>query len=224
MIIVDPPPIEPVGPWVQFTIATPEGTFQWPPEPYGWGSALVEVSSKARKDNQKAAGRGKATTKKSGPEPLKVKIKMQFIRANFSDPRGACAILNAIDPNNDNGGGGPFDFGSADFNRRNGKSIDIDSVGPVVWRGHIGSCDIDAEEWVPAPPKEAGQVTKSPDKSEELAAGEGGATTIISRGDNVLEGRVDGTTQSTRNEATGTVVRTVAARGFDGTEAPKVAP
>ena len=229
MIVVDPPPFsEPSGPWVQFIIATPDGTFEWPPEPYGWGSALVEVSSKARKDSQKAAGRGKAKTKKSGPEPLKVKIKLEFVRSKFRDPRGVCALLNALDPNNPNGEGGPFDFMSADFNRRLGKSIDIDSIGPIAWRGHIGSCEIDAEEWVPEPPKDAKQGTKTPGKSTEHTPGDeanaGTGTIIISRGDNVAEGTASNSEQSTRNEAAGVVVKQVAARGFDGAEAPKAAP
>lgn len=225
MIVIDAPPFEPEGPWVQFIIATKAGTFYWPPEAYGWGAATVEVVSKAAKDNQKAAGRGKTKTKKSGPAPLEVTINMIFIRANFNDPRGAGAILNAIDPNNDEGGGGPFDFQSADFTRRKGKSIDIDEVGPIVWTGHKGTCQIKAKEWVPEPPPEKKQGTTTPEKSTEATPGEGeAATTLIPRGDNVLEGRINNTEASTRNEATGVIAQVVAKRGFDGPEAPKAAP
>lgn len=227
MNIVDAPTSGPSGPWVQFIISTPSGTFEWPPEPYFWGAATVEVTSGASKDKQKAAGRGKTKTKKSGPAPLKVKIELTFLRAIWADPRGPNALLNAIDPNNPEGNGGPFDFMSPDFNRRNGKSIDIDEIGPVVWRGNIGTCTINAEEWVPEPPADKKQGTTTPDKSTEHEPGdvEGTSeTTIIARSPNVLEGRVDNTEASTRAEATGTIARTVAARGFDGPNAPKVAP
>jgi len=241
MIIVDAPSIEPSGPWVQFIIATPDGTFEWPPELYGWGAAVVGVESGAAKDNQKAAGRGKAKTKKSGPAPLKVTIEMTFIRANFSAPKGACAILNAIDPNNPNGEGGPFDFMSADFNRRLGKSIDVDKVGKIVWRGHIGTCTIDATEWVPEPAKETTQGTKtpivstqhSPGDEQEAQAPQEGTTKILRKvsvkeiqkivsgpSQNVLEGRVDGNP----TDRDGVVVRKIAARGFDGPEKPKATP
>jgi hypothetical protein len=229
MIIVDAPSFAPSGPWVQIIAATPDGTFEWPPKAYGWGSVLVKVKSKAAKDNQKAAGRGKAKTKKSGPAPLDVTLEFTFLRANFSDPRGACALLNALDPNNPNGEGGPFDFMAADFNRRLGKSIDVDDVGEIVWRGHIGTCTVTAKEWVPEPPKDA-TGTKTPGKSTEHTPGDedpsvkGEGTVIIPRGDNVLEGRLDNTEASTRNQSTGVIARTVAARGFDGPEAPKVGP
>ncbi len=225
MIIVDAPQIEPSGPWVQYIIATPDGTFEWPPEPYGWGAAVVKVKSKAKKDAQSAAGKGKAKEKKSGGQLLDVTIEMTFTRARFSEPKGACAILNALDPNNPNGNGGPFDFMSADFNRRLGKSIDVDEVGEIVWRGHIGTCTITAKEWAP---DEKGQGTKAPDKSTEAEPGDedgtGQGTTRIRRGANVLEGRTNNTESSTRNTAQGRVVKTVAERGFDGLEAPKVAP
>jgi hypothetical protein len=228
MIIIDPPSDVPSGPWVQFIIATPNGTFEWPPESYGWGSAVVKVKSKAAKDNQKAAGRSKAKTKKSGPAPLEVTIEMTFVRAKWNDPRGACAILNALDPNNPEGEGGPFDFMSADFNRRLGKSIDIDEVGEVVWRGDIGTCTITAKEWVPDPPKENKQGTTAPDKSTEHSPGDengtGQTTTILARGGIVLDGRIDNTETQSRDLASGLVVKTVAIRGFDGPEAPKVGP
>jgi len=243
MIFCDAPTIEPSGPWVQFIVATPDGTFEWPPEPYYWGSAVVKVKSKAAKDNQKAAGRGKAKTKKSGPAPLEISVEMTFLRKNFAEPHGACAVLNALDPNNDNGSGGPFDFMSADFNRRGGKSIDVDDVGEVVWRGHIGTCTITAKEWVPEPPKEAAQGTKTPDKSTEHTPGDeqeatvpqDGTTTIARRGlaqfaagaaikfdhaANTAEGRVD----NTPIDKDGVIVRRIAARGFDGPEKPKAAP
>ena len=228
MISVDAPEYEPIGPWVQYTIATPDGTFVWPPEAYGWGSALVKVKSKAAKDDQKAAGRGKAKTKKSGPAPLEVTVEMQFVRAVWSDPRGPQAILNAIDPNNPNGNGGPFDFVAADFSRRGGKSIDVDEISEVVWRGHLGSCTFTAKEWVQEAPAEKKQGTTTPNKSTEHTPGDeegiGAGTVTIPRGDNVAEGRVNNTEQSTRNEATGTVARAIASRGFDGPDLPKAVP
>lgn len=244
MIVIDPPSIAPSGPWVQFIVATPDGTFEWPPEPYYWGAAVVKVKSKAAKDNQKAAGRGKVKTKKSGPSPLEVTIEMTFTRARFSQPRGACAILNALDPNNPNGNGGPFDFMSADFNRRRGKSIDIDEVGEVVWRGHAGSCTITAKEWVPEPPKEATQGTTTPAKAaeyvpseeQEAAAPEGtakvarrglaqfAATAAIryNRSGAVVEQRVDGSPVDI--DQGNVVVKKIAVRGFDGPEKPKATP
>ncbi len=230
MIIVDAPSIEPSGPWVQFIIATPDRTFEWPPEPYGWGAGLVKVKSKAAKDNQKAAGRGKAKTKKSGPAPLEVTIELTFLRSNFSAPQGACALLNAIDPNNPNGEGGPFDFMSADFNRRLGKSIDVDDVGEIVWRGHIGTCTITAKEWVPEPPKEAAQGTKTPDKSTEHTAGEettaakGDGTKVIPRGGLTIDPKLADALKASQKTATFTRVKSVAARGFDGPEKPKATP
>ncbi|MBK9263059.1 MAG: hypothetical protein IPM54_25055 [Polyangiaceae bacterium] len=230
MIVIDAPSIAPSGPWVQFIVATPDGTFEWPPEPYGWGAALVKVKSKSAKDNQKAAGRGKAKTKKSGPQPLEVTIEMTFTRARFSEPLGACAILNALDPNNPNGNGGPFDFMSADFNRRLGKSIDVDEVGEVVWQGHKGTCTITAKEWVPEPPKEAEQGTATPTKSTEHTPGDENAavpqegTKTIARGGLTIDPALSAAARAAQKSVTLTRVKSVAARGFDGPEKPTVKP
>jgi hypothetical protein len=231
MIVVNEPLIEPSGPWVQFVVATPDGTFMWPPEPYYWGSAVVKVKSKAAKDNQKAAGRGKAKTKKSGPAPLEVSIEMTFLRKNFSEPLGACFILNALDPNNENGNGGPFDFASSDFIRRGGKSIDVDEVGEIAWRGHIGTCTITAKEWVPEPPKEATQGTKTPEKSTESTPGDETPgvpfepETALGRGLlNSIAAETAIAAPARIGKTTVTHVRPVAIRGFDGPEKPKAAP
>lgn len=216
------PSLDGSGTWSQITIATPAGTFTWPPEPKGWGNVRVKVESAAAKDNQKAAGRAKTKTKKSGPEPLKVTISMTWIRSVWSDPRGPQALLNAVDPNNDSGKSGPFDFQAADFNRRGGKSIDIDNVGEVEWRGNIGTCTITAKEWVPEPPKEKTQGTKTPDKSTELVPGTEDvfATPKV----HVLRSGIAGIAATLSVQVTQKQAEQIAKRGFDGDETPTAAP
>ncbi len=230
MQIVEAPSIEPIGPWVECIIATPDGVFQWPPEPYGWGSVVVKCKSPAAKDDQRAAGRKKAKTKKSGPQPIPVTLEFTWVRSRWEGSNGMGALLAAIDPNNPNGNGGPFDFQAADFNRRGGKSIDVDEVGEVSYKGHIGTCNVSAKEWVPEPPKETtAQNTATPNKATELVPGDelgfvGGAaaasseTTILQRG---IGGIAENLAAQARRE---TVARIVAERGFDGPEKPSAAP
>jgi hypothetical protein len=204
------------SPWESVTIATPSGTFTFPPA-RDRGAVRVSVTSKARKDNQKAAGRGKAKTKKSGPEPLDVTIELTFFSWQWFDADGAQDFLNVVDPNSETGGG-PFDFQYPDFNRRGGKSIDIDEVGPVQWKGQIGTCTVKAHEWVPEPPKDA-QGTKTPEKSAEYQPGDdliGGAA--AAGGDTGANGALiarGGVAQA---------VRKIAARGFDGPTTPGAKP
>lgn len=223
MQIVAAPSVAPRGPWVQFVVATPDGTFQWPFEEYGWGSAAVKVKSSAAKDNQKAAGRAKAKTKKSGPQPLDVTIEMTFLRSRWEGEHGVCAILNALDPNNDSGKSGPFDFQSADFNRRGGKSIDIDSIGEVVWRGNIGTCTINAKEWVPEPPKES-KGTTTPDKSTEYQPGAEGSTGLKESTVPIARVGIAALFQKAAGNVQTKYAESVAARGFDGDEAPNASP
>lgn len=219
----------PVGTWVSFTVATPSGTFTWPPEPYGWGSAVVKVRSGSSKQSQKAAGRSKAKTKKNGPDSLKLTIEMIFVRARWEGARGAGAVLAALDPNNENGAGGPFDLVAADFTRRGGKSIDITSIGEVAWRGHIGTCTIEAEEWVPEPPKaEDGQGTKDPEKSEEYVpdadAGDiGNNSTLIARTGLAAAFTAQANVVAV-NAQQNVVVQRIAKRGFDGPNKPTSKP
>lgn len=218
------PSIDGSGAWGSIVIATPAGTFVWPPEPRGWGNVRVKVESAAGKDNQKAAGRAKAKTKKSGPEPLKVTIECTFVRAVWADPRGPQAMANAVDPNNDSGKSGPFDFQYADFNRRGGKSIDVDSVSAVEWRGNIGTFTINAKEWVPDPPPEKKQGTTTPDKSTEYQPGAEGATGITEPTTPIARVGIAGIAQNLLANVKTKNAEIVAARGFDGDENPTAAP
>jgi hypothetical protein len=227
MQIVAAPNIEPFGPWVEAIIATPDGTFQWPPERYGWGAVVVKCKSPAAKDEQKAAGRRKAKTKKSGPQPIPVTMTFTFTRTSWEGEQGMGALLAAIDPNNPNGAGGPFDFQAADFSRRGGKSIDIDEVGEVDWKGHYGTCTVTAKEWVPEPPKEViAQNTETPSKSTEYVPGTEGEALVASNARVTLarSGIGDVAENLAAQARRETVVRIVAERGFDGPETPTAAP
>jgi hypothetical protein len=222
--IVAAPSIEPFGPWVECVIATPDGTFQWPPERYGWGSVVVKCKSPAAKDDQKAAGRRKAKTKKSGPQPIPVTMNFTFPRSAWEGAQGMGALLAAIDPNNPNGAGGPFDFQAADFTRRGGKSVDIDEVGEVEWKGHLGTCTVTGKEWVPEPPKEAkAQNTKTPDKATEYVPGDESTRT---NADVRIARKGIAAQFATAAEAAvfDVTARPVAERGFDGPETPTAAP
>lgn len=213
------PSASPLGPWMQIEIATPTGAFRFPPVAYGWGSVKVSVVSKARNEKQKAAGRAKAKTKKTGPEPLELSIELKFARRVWDDADGFPGVqkmLNAIDPNGD-AGGGPFDFSYGDFTRRGGKSIDVDEVGAVDWQGELGTVSIKAKEWVAEPPKTG---TKDPNKSSELEPGD---TYFNARGA-LPEGETVTIARKGIAGAFGTVARKIAERGFDGPNKPTAAP
>lgn len=202
------------SPWESVTVATPSGTFTFPPTK-DRGAVRVTVVSKSRKDNQKAAGRGKSKTKKSGPEPIDVTIELTFFSWQWHDADGAQDFLNAIDPNAPEASGGPFDFQYPDFNRRGGKSIDVDEVGAVQWKGQIGTCTVKAHEWVPEPTKdESAQGTKTPDKASEYQPG-----------DELFNDLGTGPSGATiARKGVAQAVRKIAQRGFDGTSQPTAAP
>lgn len=213
------PSASPLGPWMQIEIATPTGAFRFPPVAYGWGAVDVSVVSKAQRVRSKASGRSKAKSKTNGAEPLEVSIELKFTRRVWEDADGFPGVqkmLNAIDPNAD-AGGGPFDFSYADFTRRNGKSIEIDEIGKVQWRGDEGTVSIKAKQWVAEPPKTG---TKDPNKSSELEPGD---TYFNARGA-LPEGETVTIARKGITGAFGTVARKIAERGFDGPNKPTAAP
>lgn len=201
------------SPWESVSVATPSGTWTFPHDK-SYGSIKVSVTSKARNDKQKAAGRAKAKTKKSGPEPLEVSMVLTFFSHQWDDIDGAQAFLAAIDPNAPEAAGGPFDMVYPDFNRRGGKSIDVDEVGAVEWHGQIGTCTVKAKEWVPEPEKDAAQGTTTPEKSAEYQPG-----------DELFNDLGTGSTGVTiARKGVAMAARRIAQRGFDGTAQPTAKP
>jgi len=201
-------------------MATPTGTVVFPIS-QEYGAVKVSVTSTSRTQGQKAAGRGKAKTKKSGPEPLRVTIVLTFFSHQWDDIDGAQNFLNAIDPNDPQNGGGPFDMRYPDFNRRGGKSVDIKSIGPVEWRGQIGTCTVEAEEWVPEPPKtNTGQGTTTPDKAAEAVPGDGANGREVGTNGALIARKGIAASATAISQP----VRQAAYRGFDGPTRPGSKP
>lgn len=202
------------SPWESVSVATPSGTWTFPKD-RTYGAIKVSVTSKARNDNQKAAGRGKAKTKKSGPEPLELTLSLKFFSYQWDDVDGAQFFLAALDPNAPEAEGGPFDLQHPDFNRRGGKSVTIEEIGPVEWQGQLGTCTVKAKEWVPEPVKDdAAQGTKTPEKSAEYQPG-----------DELVQAPGESSTGVTiARKGVAQAVRKIAQRGFDGTSQPTAKP
>lgn len=207
-----------------FVISTPTGVFTFPPQETGWGAATIAVSAKARNTKQKAPGKTQSKTKQNGAEPLEVQITLDFVRSVYEDGGDYPSVkemLWAIHPNGPNGSG-PFDFDYWKFVNAGGKAIVIDEHGDITERGDHLTCVIKAHQWV-AEPETVG--TKEPNKSSELGPGAGyynargtpPATVNIERAQKAQSGIAQAFFYTI-------AAHPVAARGFDGPNAPKVAP
>lgn len=128
------------------------------------GSITVEAESGHKHDKKKSAGKNKSKTTKQGKEDVKIKIHCEFVAAGWEDGPGGAGwdtILTALDPNGD-ATGGPFAFSHPDTNRRGVKSIMIDKIGKVVWKGHHGSVEIECGEWTEPTKATTGGATATP--------------------------------------------------------------
>jgi hypothetical protein len=144
------------------------GDYILPPTPTcrPTGTVVIEAESGGKKDKKKAAGANKSKTTKQGKEDVKIKIKCEFTAEGWEDGEGGAGwdtILAAIDPNGD-ATGGPFAFSHPDTDRRGVKSIMVDKIGKVEWKGHHGSVEIDCSEWTDPATANTGGATKTPDK------------------------------------------------------------
>lgn len=145
------------------------GEFILPPDNnsrFPTGEVIVEADSTAKKDKKQAAGKDKSKTTKQGKEDTKIKIHCTFTTKCWADGewgKGWESVLAELDPNFPDGGGGPYAFSHPDTNRRDVKSVMVNKIGKLVWKGHIGKVEIDCTEWT-APSKPAGGATSTPTK------------------------------------------------------------
>ncbi len=152
--------------WASFEIGTGKRTFIHPAVP-GEGSSNVKPTSGQTIDQAKAAGRDKAKTKLAGRKAIPVAIELIFSARCYDAVGGTRELLEAIHPDGQESGG-PFETRAADINWRGVTATVIEEVGPITWRGELGSVSIKAIQWVPEPPKNA-TGTKTPTKAAPYA-------------------------------------------------------
>ena len=176
--------------WAGVELATKKRTFVHPALP-GQGGSTVEARSSQTIDQAKAAGRDKATTKLAGLKPIPVTMNLTFTAKCFDAAGGVREMLEAIQPDGEEGGG-PFEVKAADVNWRRVKAVTIEELGSIKWRGEFGTVDIKSIQWVPK--GEAGKGasgTKTPDSAaqyrgpdpfnvaEGRVSDDGGKTTVL---------------------------------------------
>lgn len=147
------------------------GDFVLPPDinnRFPTGEVIVEAESGAKKDKKKGAGKSKSKTTKQGKEDTKIKIHCEFTTKCWGDGewgKGWESALAELDPNHPEGGEGPYAFSHPDTNRRGVKSVMVNKIGKLTWKGHIGKIEIDCTEWTePDKPAGAGGATSTPNK------------------------------------------------------------
>mgnify|MGYP000184445150 CR=1 FL=1 len=156
-----PAPGDPGGTYLWHTVVI--GDFILPVNPND-GSVVVEAESGGKKDKKKAAGKSKSKTTKQGKEDVKIKIHCEFTRDSWGDGewgKGWESALAELDPCGTQSGG-PFAFSHPDTNRRGVKSVMVDKIGKVAWKGYMATVEIDCSEWTAPDTPKNDNATKTP--------------------------------------------------------------
>ena len=171
------------------------GDFVLPPDMRS-GSITVEADSGGKHDKKKSAGKNKSKTTKQGKEDVKFKIHCEFTTTAWEDGPwgpGWDTILEFIDPNG-TATGGPFAFSPPDTNRRGVKSVMVDKIGKLEWKGHHGKIEIDCTEWTAPTTATTGNATTTPaaDTSKSTPTHSVYSPTTPGSGGGVPTGQVNG--------------------------------